>query len=482
MSSFTAAVTTTDDSDIESSETLEVTVGLEPGTSKVLDNDNPDLDGDGINDSVEGSSDADADNDGISDVQESGAFPSGLTVTSNRLVGAVGANGLLNALESADTYAATANHTLAESALDADTTPDFLDVDSDGDGIPDSVEGNADADGDGLPNFRDLDAENDGIPDAVEAGNTPATPVNTDGTGDPDFLDLDADDDTLPDVVEAGHGLAFGVNTSRVTGAVGTNGLVDGAETARDSGTLGYTVAESMADADTIPDYQDVDSDGDGVLDAADDCPTVSNSTQADTKGGTSAGDACEGQDSDGVVDATDNCLTTANSDQANSDGDSFGDICDSDTGGDGVPDSQDNCPLVVNAEQVNTDNTSDGLPDALEAGSGVALNSGGTLGPSYGTNGLADEVETSADSGVIRYTVRVTAGPLPDYRSLDSDGGGFTDAVERNVDTDGDGTPDFRDLDSDNDGLSDDAERGPADAPRWTWTRMASPTSATWT
>jgi len=49
-------------------------------------------------------------------------------------------------------------------------------------------------------------------------------------------------------------------------------------------------------------------------------------------------------------------------------------------------------------------------------------------------------------------------------------------------LDTDGDGTPDFRDLDSDNDGLSDDAERGPADAPRWTWTRMASPTSATWT
>ncbi len=41
-------------------------------------------------------------------------------------------------------------------------------LDSDGDGIPDSIEGTGDADGDGTPNYLDLDSDDDGIPDAVE--------------------------------------------------------------------------------------------------------------------------------------------------------------------------------------------------------------------------------------------------------------------------------------------------------------------------
>jgi len=59
--------------------------------------------------------------------------------------------------------------------LDADGTPNFLDLDSDGDGIPDSVETAADVDGDGNPNFLDLDSDGDGIPDAFEGT------VDTDG-------------------------------------------------------------------------------------------------------------------------------------------------------------------------------------------------------------------------------------------------------------------------------------------------------------
>ena len=58
--------------------------------------------------------------------------------------------------------------TVNQPDLDADGTPNFLDLDSDGDGIPDSVETAADVDGDGNPNFLDLDSDNDGIPDAFE--------------------------------------------------------------------------------------------------------------------------------------------------------------------------------------------------------------------------------------------------------------------------------------------------------------------------
>ena len=52
-----------------------------------------------------------------------------------------------------------------------------------GDGIPDSIEGNADFDGDGVPNFLDLDSDGDGIEDAREGT------ADTDRDGRPDFLD-----------------------------------------------------------------------------------------------------------------------------------------------------------------------------------------------------------------------------------------------------------------------------------------------------
>jgi CSLREA domain-containing protein len=56
--------------------------------------------------------------------------------------------------------------------------------------------------------------------------------------------------------------------------------------------------------------YQAHDTDFDQYPDNADNCPNVINPTQANTKGGTAAGDACEDQDSDGVLDAADNCAT----------------------------------------------------------------------------------------------------------------------------------------------------------------------------
>jgi hypothetical protein len=62
-------------------------------------------------------------------------------------------------------------------------------LDSDGDGIPNSVEGLGDADGDGLPNYLDPDSDNDGIPDIVEAGPDPTNPIDSDGDGIPDYLD-----------------------------------------------------------------------------------------------------------------------------------------------------------------------------------------------------------------------------------------------------------------------------------------------------
>lgn len=58
-----------------------------------------------------------------------------------------------------------------------------------------------------------------------------------------------------------------------------------------------------------------VDSDGDGVDDAVDNCPLVWNQSQAD-------------MDNDGAGDACDNCPTITNVDQADSNNNGIGDAC----------------------------------------------------------------------------------------------------------------------------------------------------------
>lgn len=74
------------------------------------------------------------------------------------------------------------------------------------------------------------------------------------------------------------------------------------------------TIAD--CDDDGIPDVDEPDTDGDGVVDDCDLCPDVSDPSQADVDG-------------DGVGDACDNCPVVANPDQADADNDGLGDPCD---------------------------------------------------------------------------------------------------------------------------------------------------------
>ncbi len=72
-----------------------------------------------------------------------------------------------------------------------------------------------------------------------------------------------------------------------------------------------------------------VDSDGDGVPNASDNCPNASNGSQVDSDGD-GQGDACDSDDdNDGVPDREDNCPTTPNPLQYDSDSDGIGDLCD---------------------------------------------------------------------------------------------------------------------------------------------------------
>ncbi|MBI4243694.1 MAG: thrombospondin type 3 repeat-containing protein [Planctomycetes bacterium] len=109
-----------------------------------------------------------------------------------------------------------------------------------------------------------------------------------------------------------------------------------------------------------------LDSDGDGVADDEDNCPSISNANQADNDND-GLGDACDpDDDNDGVTDETDNCPMIANSDQEDCDGDGIGDACEIDSDSDGVVDDCDNCPAIANSDQADCDD--DGIGDACES------------------------------------------------------------------------------------------------------------------
>jgi hypothetical protein len=96
-----------------------------------------------------------------------------------------------------------------------------------------------------------------------------------------------------------------------------------------------------------------LDRDGDGAIEAIDNCPGLANPNQSDV-------------DSDGHGDACDNCLSIPNVDQSDLDHDGVGDVCDPDIDGDGIPNAADNCPILSNSTQSDADG--DGIGDDCDS------------------------------------------------------------------------------------------------------------------
>jgi len=255
-----------------------------------------------------------------------------------------------------------ASSPLPQTDTDADGNVDADELDSDDDGIPDSVEGIVDTDGDGIPDYQDIESDGDGISDFIEAGPVPSQPMDTDSDGIPDFRDLDSDADGLDDIDEAG-------DTPATPQDLNGNGIADFQEPPIQVTNPGPVVS--------------ADSDGDGISDAIE--------GTGDTDGDGIADFLDIDADNDGILDST----------ELTQDGDA-----------DGIPD------------YLDLDSDNDGLTDTLEAG-----------GPDADADGMVDGF-TDADADGLADSV--AAAPLPE------------------ADTDGDGFVNYLDLDSDNDGLSD--------------------------
>ncbi|MGE5186635.1 MAG: choice-of-anchor K domain-containing protein [Acidobacteriota bacterium] len=125
-----------------------------------------------------------------------------------------------------------------------------------------------------------------------------------------------------PSTVPCADKITFGTSTFQFNSTsnstiytLSISGFFDPASTTPVDGLISQENGTSSADLLAVLDEKCVDSDGDGVCDEVDNCPSVANADQLDTDG-------------DGVGDACDNCPTTPNPDQADSNGNGIGDAC----------------------------------------------------------------------------------------------------------------------------------------------------------
>ncbi len=408
---------------LSNSASVEMLVRLDSDADGIPDVADLDDDNDGITDADEGNGDADndgvlnrldldSDNDGLSDTIEANGTDFSIFTDTN-------GDGLQDEL--------AANPLLAPDT-DGDNVVDFLDLDSDNDGISDSLELAGDRDADGIANFRDLDVDNDGIFDLVEA-HTSIELINQ----------LDTDNDGMVDIANA----------------YGANGMADIIEVAVDSGAINYRLPDT--DSDGVRDYRDLDSDNDGILDAQE-----AGLVDADRDGMADA-------DQPGSTDVAGN-PTGIQALPVDTDQDSIADFRDGDSDNDTILD-------VIESFGTAYDLDGNGRMDNFvdSDGNGVDDNwQASVLAPTDSDNdGLIDAIEIDSDSDGITDIFESGAtdvdhnGIVDAY--LDSNLDGIDDAVATvpaaPVDSDADGAPDFQDVDSDNDGLTDLQEADAIDA-----------------
>ncbi|MCF6347986.1 MAG: gliding motility-associated C-terminal domain-containing protein, partial [Flavobacteriaceae bacterium] len=457
---------------------------------------NPDTDGDGVDDRL----DLDSDNDGITDVTEAGGIDADGDGIIDGFTDADG-NGLDDATEATP---------LSDPDTDGDGIPNRLDLDSDNDGIPDVTEaGGIDANGDGiidgftdadgnglddateasplpipnfdtdtgdtLPNYLDLDSDADGIADVIEAGGTDAdgdghvdyttpgdpstlndtnnnglddtleaTPLpipNTDGTFGADYVDIDADDDGIVDNIEGQTTAGYNAPSGNDIDGDGLDDNYDADDEALigiGGGGVATPIIPTNTDGIDNPDYLDTDSDNDGDLDILEGWDT--NNDGLITPPGESASTGGDG-DNDGLDNGFD--ADNINLDPTNG-GQLPTDFPDLDTPG-GEPDWREALDIDWDNDGVDDptdlDDDNDGIPDIIESG-------GNDPGGDEDGDGIPNWQDTTDDGNA-------GDGSTTDY--TDGDGNGIPDVY----DGDGDGVPNHLDLDSDNDGIYDVVESG---------------------
>lgn len=146
---------------------------------------------------------------------------------------------------------------------DGDGIPDYLDIDSDNDGIPDNVEAQDTAN---YIAPSGVDANHNGLDDVYETnGNLGLFPVDTDNDNLPDYLDDDSDGDGVPDSIEAHDHNHDGIADVVALGKDRDSNGLDDAYEGSSVKEVDLFAGLPDTDGDDGPDYRDRDDDGDGL-------------------------------------------------------------------------------------------------------------------------------------------------------------------------------------------------------------------------
>ncbi len=409
---------------------------------------------------------------------------------------------------------------------DGDGRPDYIDLDSDNDGIADLVEiGGVDTDGNGMADDMSNpitgDTNFDGWSDATMASplvddNLTDTSIDFDGDGFANHLDIDSDNDGITDVIESGGQDGNGDGMADDGSVAGTrlDANLDGWEDNYDDGVItstadgadGNAIADFSTGADN-PDYDgdgqpnwlDIDADDDGIVDNSEGQATASYlapTTDSDSDGlndayevagtiGSFGGAGITPENTDGVNDGADYLDLDADNDlEADN-------IEAHDTNGDGVVDGSDASNNAGTGMYTGNDADFDGLDDGYDNNIGSLDPTDGGLTPNSYTDfddtgtperdwretsdiDLDNDGITNADEdgGTGFNPVGDADGDnIPNYLDDNDITAGFPTFVDTNndgindvYDQDLDGIPDYIDLDADNDGIPDIVEAGGVD------------------
>jgi len=434
-----------------------------------------DTDGDKIPDNI----DIDDDNDGVRDFDEycqiaggydclPGGFDPGADEDQDKILNYLDAddpdvnNGCID-----DNFDGICDKIAAAYDRDGDNVPDFLDLDSDNDGITDLVEAGhiqPDSDGngiiDGIPPLFGLNGYFNNIEtDDSKTAEATYDRLDTDGDKVPDHDDLDSDNDGIHDVAEVYYSSSDSDNDGRIDDGSGNVPIVSswGLAPLIDPEKTGQPIPlPPDYDFDLIPDWHDLDSDNDGINDVKE-----ASYTDGDNNG--YVGLAIPGVDPDGLATGTLDEPIVNTSNPVDTDNDGVPDWHDLDSDNDGINDVE---------EGGNTDPDDDGM-----------VNTGIPIVNIKGQPANATSFPFDTDGDL-----------YPDFRDLDTDNDGINDVIEGDnadpdndgivgtgmptinsrgqtgiptsnpADTDNDYVKDYRDLDTDNDGINDVEEGGNPD------------------
>ena len=248
---------------------VNLTVGTDSDNDGIIDDDDRDDDNDGIPDDQDGSDDdtdgdgitnkydLDSDNDGITDLVEAGGTDQD-------------GNGLVDSPVDSDGDGLHDPYSTIPLPIpdnDGDGIKNIKDLDSDNDGIPDITEaGGEDSDGDALvDSFHD--ANSNGLDDAHENGL--ALPVgDVDADSKPNYIDRDSDGDNARDLTEGGgHDSDANGIVDSLTDSDGDH-IPDSADADQTGGS--DSDGDGIDDSADIDQTGAADSDGDGINDESD--------------------------------------------------------------------------------------------------------------------------------------------------------------------------------------------------------------------